>query len=62
MLTVSLRPSAFIRKKAALCLLCLFRKYPDVLPLVDWSSKVVNALNDKNMVRLVRKVGCILLT
>ena len=30
---------AFVKKKAALCLLRLFRKYPDVVPGGDFATK-----------------------
>lgn len=39
----------FVKKKAALCLLRLFRKHPDVIPARDWASSIVNTLEDLDL-------------
>jgi hypothetical protein len=38
-----------VQKKAALALLRLYRKYPEILPPDTWSSKVVGLLNESNL-------------
>lgn len=40
---------SFVKKKAALCLLRLFRKYPEVIPQDNFASKVVSLLDDHNL-------------
>lgn len=37
-----------IKKKAALCLLRLYRKNPDVLPASDWSDRILTLLDDND--------------
>jgi AP-2 complex subunit alpha len=39
----------FVKKKAALCLLRLFRKHPDVIPLSEWADKIIAVLEDFDM-------------
>ena len=36
----------FPKKKAALCMLRLYRKHPDVVPVVEWSDKIISCLDD----------------
>ncbi|KAI9363390.1 Adaptor protein complex AP-2 alpha subunit [Zopfochytrium polystomum] len=38
--------TSFVRKKAALCLLRLYRKHPDFFQTVDWAPKIVSMLDD----------------
>eukprot|EP00457_Paulinella_chromatophora_P000942 gb/GEZN01000944.1/.p1 GENE.gb/GEZN01000944.1/~~gb/GEZN01000944.1/.p1 ORF type:complete len:996 (-),score=239.00 gb/GEZN01000944.1/:356-3343(-) len=45
---VSGQSRSFVRKKAALCLLRLYRKYPDLIPGDTWPSKVITLLEDGN--------------
>lgn len=40
---------SFVRKKAALCLLRMFRKYPDVMQSDSWAPRVINLLEDKHL-------------
>jgi AP-2 complex subunit alpha len=40
----------FPKKKAALCLLRLYRKHPDVVPVAEWSSKIIACLEDYDLV------------
>ncbi|KAI9296519.1 Adaptor protein complex AP-2 alpha subunit [Neoconidiobolus thromboides FSU 785] len=39
----------FVKKKAALTLLRLYRKHPDVIPARDWASSFVNLLDDHDL-------------
>ncbi|KAJ9084078.1 hypothetical protein DSO57_1028047 [Entomophthora muscae] len=39
----------FVKKKAALCLLRLFRKHPDVIPAKDWANSIVGTLEDYDL-------------
>ena len=39
----------FVRKKAALCLLRLYRRHPDVVPIGDWSEKIIEILDDYDL-------------
>jgi len=39
---------SFVRKKAALALLRLFRKYPELIPKDSWPSKVIALMDDGN--------------
>eukprot|EP00002_Diphylleia_rotans_P011743 TRINITY_DN230_c0_g1_i5.p1 TRINITY_DN230_c0_g1~~TRINITY_DN230_c0_g1_i5.p1 ORF type:complete len:893 (-),score=221.42 TRINITY_DN230_c0_g1_i5:371-2971(-) len=38
-----------IKKKSALCLLKLFRKYPEIMPTDTWGERIINLLNDYDM-------------
>jgi AP-2 complex subunit alpha len=40
---------SFVRKKAALCLLRMFRKYPDIMAAESWAPRVLNLLEDKHL-------------
>ncbi|KAI0223578.1 hypothetical protein L0F63_003658 [Massospora cicadina] len=39
----------FVKKKAALCLLRLFRKHPDVIPAKDWARSIIGTLEDYDL-------------
>jgi len=39
----------FVKKKAALCLLRLYRRFPDAVPLKEWASKILPLMNDGDM-------------
>ena len=43
--------SASIRKKASLCLLCLFKRFPESFSVADWASNISLALQDYHLVR-----------
>lgn len=45
-LFTSRRASTFVRKKAALALLRLFRKFPDLLPVKEWANSIVERIDD----------------
>lgn len=40
-----------MKKKAALTLLRLYRKHPDVIPAGDWALRIVSIMDDQNLVR-----------
>ncbi|KAJ3325522.1 hypothetical protein HDU76_013151 [Blyttiomyces sp. JEL0837] len=40
---------SFVRKKAALCLLRLYRKHPDFFQAVDWAPKILNMMDDSDL-------------
>ncbi|KAI9140452.1 adaptin N terminal region-domain-containing protein [Paraphysoderma sedebokerense] len=48
-LLISGNTKSFVKKKAALCLLRLYRKYPDVLPVTDWAERIVSIMEDHNL-------------
>eukprot|EP00124_Ichthyophonus_hoferi_P002493 Ihof_evm1s172 gene=Ihof_evmTU1s172 len=48
-LLVSGDSSSFIKKKAALALLRLYRKSPDILPVGEWSHRVVKLLDERDL-------------
>lgn len=35
-----------MKKKAALTLLRLYRKHPDVLPVIDWAQRIISIMDD----------------
>lgn len=43
-----------MRKKAALCLLRLFRKSPEVMSAADWAPKILGILNHTENVRTLK--------
>ncbi|XP_054826477.1 AP-2 complex subunit alpha-2 isoform X2 [Eublepharis macularius] len=38
-----------VKQSAALCLLRLYRTSPDLVPMADWTSRVVHLLNDQHL-------------
>lgn len=40
-----------VKQSAALCLLRLNRTSPDLVPMGEWTSRVVHLLNDQHLVR-----------
>jgi AP-2 complex subunit alpha len=46
-----------VKKRAALCLLRLFRKSPESLPAADWADKIVSLLEDADLVRMRARTG-----
>lgn len=40
--------TTFVRKKAALTLLRLYRKHPSVLPLSDWAPRIISMIDDQD--------------
>lgn len=41
----------FVRKKAALTLLRMYRKHPDVIPAAEWALRIVAIMDDPDLVR-----------
>lgn len=41
-----------VKQSAALCLLRLYRTSPDLVPMGDWTARVVHLLNDQHLVCL----------
>lgn len=41
-----------VKQSAALCLLRLYRTSPDLVPMGEWTARVVHLLNDQHLVRL----------
>ena len=39
-----------VKKKAALTLLRLYRKHPDVIPAAEWALRIVAILDDMDLV------------
>lgn len=42
----------FVKKKAALTLLRLYRKHPDVIPAAEWALRIVSIMDDQDLVRI----------
>lgn len=49
-----------VRKKAALSLLRLYRKYPEILPAEAWSEKVINLLGGRDLGVITSIMGLVL--
>lgn len=41
----------FVKKKAALTLLRLYRKHPEVVPAAEWALRLVSIMDDHDLVR-----------
>lgn len=39
-----------VKKKAALTLLRLYRKHPDVIPAAEWAMRIISILDDDDLV------------
>ncbi|KAI8084689.1 adaptin N terminal region-domain-containing protein [Halteromyces radiatus] len=48
-LLISPTSKSFVKKKAALTLLRLFRKYPDVIPVTDWAERIINLMDEYDL-------------
>ncbi|CAH7690085.1 adaptin N terminal region-domain-containing protein [Phakopsora pachyrhizi] len=48
-LLISPISKSFVRKKAALTLLRLYRKNPDVFPIADWALRIVSLMDDSDL-------------
>ncbi|KAH9937708.1 Adaptor protein complex AP-2 alpha subunit [Fomitopsis serialis] len=48
-LLISPTSPTFVRKKAALTLLRLYRKHPDVLPAAEWALRIVSLMDDGDL-------------
>lgn len=41
---------SFVKKKAALTLLRLYRKHPDVIPAAEWALRIISLMDDEDLV------------
>ena len=41
---------SMVKKKAALTLLRLYRKHPDVIPAAEWAMRIVAIMDDADLV------------
>ncbi|KAG2185977.1 hypothetical protein INT43_002415 [Umbelopsis isabellina] len=48
-LLISPTSRSFVQKKAALTLLRLFRKHPDVIPVQDWAERIINMMGEYDL-------------
>ncbi|KAG7450515.1 Adaptor protein complex AP-2 alpha subunit [Guyanagaster necrorhizus] len=48
-LLISLTSQCFVKKKAALTLLRLYRKHPDVIPAAEWALRIVSIMDDDDL-------------
>ncbi|KAG6842205.1 hypothetical protein C0991_000175 [Blastosporella zonata] len=47
----------FVKKKAALTLLRLYRKHPDVIPTAEWALRIVSIMDDPDLVVQITHVS-----
>lgn len=48
-LLISPTSRSFVKKKAALTLLRLYRKHPDIFPVEDWAARIVATMDHENL-------------
>ncbi|CAG8441346.1 3127_t:CDS:2 [Ambispora gerdemannii] len=48
-LLISPASKGFVKKKAALTLLRMYRKHPDVIPAADWAERVIQLIDDLDL-------------
>lgn len=48
-LLISPTSKSFVKKKAALTLLRLFRKHPDVIPVTDWAERIISLMDEYDL-------------
>ena len=48
-LLISPTSKSFVKKKAALTLLRLYRKHPEVIPADEWANRIVSIMDDSNL-------------
>ncbi|KAG2023491.1 AP-2 complex subunit alpha [Coprinopsis cinerea AmutBmut pab1-1] len=48
-LLISPTSQSFVKKKAALTLLRLYRKHPDVIPAAEWALRIVSIMDDHDL-------------
>ncbi|KAL0951186.1 hypothetical protein HGRIS_007915 [Hohenbuehelia grisea] len=48
-LLISPTSQSFVKKKAALTLLRLYRKHPDVVPAAEWALRIVSIMDDQDL-------------
>lgn len=52
----------FVKKKAALTLLRLYRKHPEVIPAAEWALRLVSNMDDPDLARFHTAFPCPSLT
>jgi len=52
-LLVSSQKRTFVKKKAALCMLRLFRKHSDIIPAIDWAELILFLMDDHDLVNII---------
>lgn len=52
-LTIARTSQTFVKKKAALTLLRLYRKHPEVIPAAEWALRIVSIMDDQDLVCFV---------
>ena len=45
---------SIVKKKAALTLLRLYRKHPEVIPAAEWALRIVSLMDDQDLVSRLR--------
>ncbi|KAF7306928.1 hypothetical protein MIND_00485400 [Mycena indigotica] len=48
-LLISPTSQSFVKKKAALTLLRLYRKHPDVIPAAEWALRIISIMDDEDL-------------
>ncbi|KAF5390270.1 hypothetical protein D9757_002935 [Collybiopsis confluens] len=48
-LLISPTSQSFVKKKAALTLLRLYRKHPDVIPAAEWALRIISLMDDEDL-------------
>ncbi|KAJ7103531.1 adaptin N terminal region-domain-containing protein [Mycena belliarum] len=48
-LLISPTSHSFVKKKAALTLLRLYRKHPDVIPAAEWALRIISIMDDEDL-------------
>ena len=44
---------SFVKKKAALTLLRLYRKHPEVIPAAEWALRIISIMDDHDLVNIL---------
>ncbi|KAI8892961.1 adaptin N terminal region-domain-containing protein [Globomyces pollinis-pini] len=57
---ISSSTGSFVKKKAGLCLLRIYRKYPDLIPAEKWSLDIVKVLDESDL-GVVHSAACLIL-
>ena len=48
---------SFVKKKAALTLLRLYRKHPQVIPAAEWALRIVSIMDDHDLVIILAMIS-----
>jgi hypothetical protein len=52
----------FVKKKAALTLLRLYRKHPEIIPAKEWALRIIALMDEQDLVSLTRALFNVSLT